>query len=325
MTPLTNSAWTLDRLVNNASKQSDIFVLYADIEENCKTHGIRGRLDHAQIERIISLYDPEEIEARAHGKFTHLSGLVYKNIHPSVHRHNLPPEHFNQSEFQIFNVVDPHDARPPFVGWFAVNKFKNAWAVDEYPNEMFHLIRNYNLTTPEICKIIKEREIANGWDGKKITRIMDPNFGNKPIQAVGKTTAEYFAACGRDIDYLLWYSTNVNDDLFAGHRMVRDWLDVNPDGDTRFKIGENCPNIWYQLTHYSRNERKGRALEIHGPGENVSEKFKDGADVVRYFFMALSPPKEKAAVVPLSEYQQFVENNFRIRPRVNPLKPTGFR
>ncbi len=325
MTPLTNSAWTLDRLVNNASQESDIFVLYADIEENCRTHGIRGRLEHSQIERIISFYDPEELDARAHGKFTHLSGLVYKNIHPATHRHSFTPDHFKQSEFQIFNVVDPHDARPPFVGWFAVDKYKNAWGIDEYPNEMFHLIRSFNLTTPEICKIIKEREIANGWDGKKITRIMDPNFGNKPIQAVGKTTAEYFAACGRDIDYSLWYNTSVNDDLFAGHRMVRDWLSVNADGETRFKIAENCQNIWYQLTHYSRNERKGRALEIHGPGENVSEKFKDGADVVRYFFMAMRPPKkEEATQTKKPWYADMMEFN-QGQPRTNPLRPSGLR
>jgi phage terminase large subunit-like protein len=297
MTPLYSAGWVLDRLVDKAGPESHIFVLYGDIEDNCKEHGVRGRLSHDQIQRIIAEYDPEEVEARAHGRFMHLIGLVYKGIHPSKHRHNFEPDYFTQKDekFKIYCVMDPHDAKPPLIGWFAVDQYEHAFAVDEYPSKPefppFHLIKNFNLTTEDICHVIREHEQLNGWDPRKIVRVMDPNFGNKKQQSVGMTVKQQVYQIGRKMGYPLRFSTNVLDDLIAGHKVVRDYLKLTPENDARFQVGMKCENLWYQLTHYARRPIDPRRAEIDGPTERVAMKFKDGADVIRYFFVTLKPPR----------------------------------
>jgi len=195
MTPLAHSAWTLDRLVNKASEDSDIFVLNADIESACKEHGVRGYLEHSQIERILSQYDPEEVEARAHGRYTHLRGIVYKSIHPSLHRHSIPAIEFTQDKYTIYQVVDPHDSRPPAVAWFAVDPYDNTFAVAEYPEEVFHTMKNFKLTTKEVIEKLILIEKGNSWDGTKIIRVMDPNFGNKQNQVVCSSSLCYQQRC----------------------------------------------------------------------------------------------------------------------------------
>ena len=304
MTPLGASAWVFDDLIPRATPESHIYVLYADVESNCKLCGVRGQIDHENIQKIIGEYSDEERDARAHGTSTHLKGLVYKGIHPSTNRHNKPPHEFTQDKFLIYNVVDPHDARPPFIGWFAVDQWGVAWAIDEYPNEEFHKIKSFNKTTLEVCTIIKKREQDNGWDGSKIQRVMDPNFGAQKQQTVGMTTRDYFDKCGKDIEWPLWYSLDVNDSLADGHRLVRDYFAISADGNTKMRIGENCPNLWYQATHYSYYERTGKALEIHGSGDRVAEKFKDGADVIRYFIQALRLPQ----IAPPRDEREWVQS-----------------
>lgn len=296
MTPLTHSAWTLDRLVNKATQESDVYVLYAGIEENCRQHGVRGILEHEQIERIVSQYDPDEVEARAHGKYAHLSGLVYKMLHPDLHRHSEDPGSFGQDKHRIYCICDPHDAKPPLLGWAAVDQFGHGKFVYEFPNaelghKPFHQIKNWGMTTEEVCQEIKEIEKGFGWDPKHITRVMDPNFGNKHEATWGRTVKEQFAFYGRQIEWPLRFNTKVNDGIAAGHRAVRDLLTPNADGIARLKFGMQCQNIWYDMTHYQYDPRTGKSLERHGEGEKVAMRYKDGADLVRYLAMFLRAKK----------------------------------
>ena len=314
MTPLTHSAWVKDRLIDNAGPGTGIFVLYADIESNCKEHGIRGRLDHEQIQRIIDQYDEEEREARAHGRFAHMTGLVYKSLHPSIHRHERQPAEFTQDTHRIYCIQDPHDRRPPIIAWVAVDQYDNTWVVDEFPDHRmkpFHLVKDFTMTTRDVARIIMEKEQANGWSNPgAIKRVMDPNFGRKQIQAVGKTVQELFAAIGREMGYPLSFDTNVNDNIEAGHRIVKDFMYVNADGDTRFRVGVNCPNVWYQLTHYTYVDRTGKRADIDGPGNKVAQKFKDGADVIRYFFAFFRPPLiTRASDGPPRTYSEYMDRN----------------
>lgn len=294
MTPLFTAAWVQDHVVDNATPESQYFVLTGSMEVNCKQHGIRGILEHSQIMRVKAEIDPDELEARFEGRFMHMSGQVYKNIHPALHYKNLPVHHFPQSKYRIYCVIDPHDARPPAIVWFAVDQYENAKAILEFPDfesyGYFHQIKSFKLTTMEVCKKIKEVETSANWNPERIVRVMDPNFGHKPMQSVGMTVKKFYKKCGSAIDWPITCHTNVLDDLAAGHQIVREWLEPTPDGEARFIIGQNCQNTWYQLCHYARKLRRGKRLEADGPGEAVQEKFKDFPDVVRYFFAYMKRP-----------------------------------
>ena len=305
MTPLSGSAWVFDELINKSSTDSPVYVLYADIEAACKQHGVRGYIEHGNIQKIVEQYDEEEKEARAHGKPTHLKGLVYKNIHPSKHRHDIPADKFTQDKYLIYQVVDPHDSRPPFVEWYAVDPYDNTFAIAEYPEEVFHTMKSFKLTTKEVCEKLMLMEKGFGWDDKKIIRIMDPNFGRKQNQTVGKTTAQWWAWIGQEIGWNMYYSTNVNDDLKAGHTAVREMLALTRDGEAKFKVGMQCPNLWLSINRYSYLPRTGKGLEAHGEGDAVAEKFKDGADTLRYLKMVVYAPAEPKEAKVYSSYDQY--------------------
>lgn len=302
MTPLSHSAWTLDRLVSNAGPDSEVFVLYGDIEDNCREHGVRGILSHDQIERIKAQWDQDEIEARAHGRYTHLIGTVYKNL-SAQQQHSMEPGDFNQKEFDIYSICDPHDARPPFLAWAAVDRFKRVKVIYEYPNrelgyQPFHEIKYWRKTTRQVAEDIRTIEQGFGWDPLKIQRVMDPNFGLKPNQATGKTVQEQFRYEGSQIGWPLMFTVDVLDNLDAGHRQVRDWLTPDADGNVILQISQKyCQNIWFDMNRYAYDPRQGKAKDKHGDGTKVQMRYKDGADVVRYLVMRVL----SAAYIPKAE------------------------
>src|SRR3990167_4553695 len=67
MTSLYEHPWVVDGILGKHDGK-DIRVLYSDVEENCKEHGTNGYLSHAQVEKILGQYDPDERESRKTGK-----------------------------------------------------------------------------------------------------------------------------------------------------------------------------------------------------------------------------------------------------------------
>ena len=306
MTPLTHAAWVKDELVDKAHEDSDIFVLYADIEQNCIEHGVRGRMPHAQIERLISQYSPEEREARAEGKFGHMQGVVIKGLHPATHRHSYEAHEFTQGHsdkfdtmFRIYCVEDPHELRLPAIAWFALDEYGRTYVVDEFPSVaewgMYHRIQSAKWTVTDIAEAIKNKETLNGWDPKKIVRVMDPRGAKKRMGETGDTLQQYMVKMGRKMKYPLNFNTNVNTELMAGlaliHEAVRPVKIDEGLEEIYFKVGLNCENVWYHLTHFSQRRREGKALETRGPGDMVEERFKDFVDVVRYYLSFTRRPR----------------------------------
>ena len=87
-------------------------------------------LDPAEIEAYLKNMTAEEMEARVHGLFTHKSGLIYKTFSRNVHviPHRRLPDHWER-----FCIVDPHDRKPPFISWWAINPAMDYRCIFEYP------------------------------------------------------------------------------------------------------------------------------------------------------------------------------------------------
>jgi phage terminase large subunit-like protein len=295
MTPLYSSAWIEDRLLTN--RKENTFVLQAPVESACKQHSVRGFLDHDVIEALMADYPVDERDARINGTFAHLTGLVYKGLHEDTHRHRKDVDDFHQDKYRIFCVIDPHDARPPFIGWFAVDRMERAYAIAEYPKfseyGRFNDIKNWRLTNKQVGMEIKELEHACGWNPRRIIRVMDPNWGVTNDASIGKTTQQEFSSIGKEIGWPMYFSCNVIDNVEQGHEVVNQWIRATPDKEYRFKVSNTgaCDNLWHHLTHYKYDPRTGKSLDKHGVGNRVEKRYKDGADVVRYFFMYLSKPQ----------------------------------
>ena len=96
---------------------------------NCKTHGVRGILEHKDIENMLKEYPPEERDARAHGKFGHLVGRVHKLFERKIHV--LDPFALDPRKYTLYQFLDPHPRTPDAVSWFAVDRELNHYIVDE--------------------------------------------------------------------------------------------------------------------------------------------------------------------------------------------------
>jgi hypothetical protein len=273
MTPLFQSAWVQDRLVD--SHDEDTTIVTADIEDACIEHGDRGHLKHEDIERMMKNWKPEEIEARAHGKFMHLSGVIYggsfRREHHVVSNELQPPP-----GSQWFTVVDPARGKPWAIGVGWVDPRGQIVFDDEYPKEDWLKCRESVLTLRDYADIIKVMEAGKPVD----TRIIDRHFANARNDygtTLKQDLAEKFGLDFRD-------SYSCEKEVDTGIQKVKDLLGFNVKmpmdslNFPRLRFKERCKNMIRSA------ERWPRKPETLAPDEH--SPYKDHADLFRYASMA---------------------------------------
>ena len=123
-TPLFHSGWLKDwideKMELNTGSDTYVDYIEAEVEDNCIEHGVRGILEHKNIERMVRAYDPDEYEARALGKFGHLIGKVHKRFSRKVHV--IEPFTINERDFTVYMALDPHPRTPDHALWIAVDR-----------------------------------------------------------------------------------------------------------------------------------------------------------------------------------------------------------
>lgn len=270
MTPLTEAGWFFDEV---APKIGDSLI-YADVESACKEHGVRGHLEHKQIETMIDGYDAEEREARIEGKAMYLKGLIFKDFDPRVHILKTPVQ--VEPGHSLYHVVDPHTDKPFAMIWAGVDSRGNITIVDEWPNVDFYKWRNCNLSIPDYKSIFYQKE--NGFPVTK--RIIDRHFAEVTHLAgmTRRTLRDDFQEQGIDFEP----SYQAREEIDAGVHKVREYLRYNQDRpiDTlntpRLFINPHCFNTIKSLTRWSMDPETGK----------YKDEFKDFCDVVRYLVMA---------------------------------------
>jgi hypothetical protein len=115
--------------MDNQPYQRSIGIVEADIEDNCKVHGVRGILEHSDIEKMIAEYDEDDKQARIFGKFQHLTGLIYKKFNRVVHV--IKPFDIKPQDFVTIEALDPHPRNPDALMWVAIDKYNRKLIVDE--------------------------------------------------------------------------------------------------------------------------------------------------------------------------------------------------
>lgn len=291
LTPLIDAGWMDDAIVNKTNNKTS-FIVYAEMEDNCKLHGINGILDHKIIEKIISELDPLEYDARVKGKSIHYAGLRYPTFDRNIHI-SKPPDNYKSklnSSYIIVNVLDPHDRKPFALGWYLVSLVEpyKCYAIAEYPTEPFERIRVDIKSITEYVDIIKsiEKDI-----GDPYLRYIDPNYGNRhtrQTEAIPRSIKDDLQ------DYGLYYY-DVSDSLEIGHRRVQEMLKYTDDIAPRLSFAPNLYNHIYALTHY----RHGNIDPLTSK-EKINEDGKDFADLIRY--LAVS---DAWLYNPQSKYKQF--------------------
>ena len=117
-TPLTYSAWIKDWMDEHIGTDADY--VQAEMEDQCKVHGVRGFFEHSHIKRIADAYPEDEKEARVFGKFGHLIGRVHKKFNRKIHV--VKPFTINEQDWTTYVALDPHPRVPDHVLYLSVNR-----------------------------------------------------------------------------------------------------------------------------------------------------------------------------------------------------------
>lgn len=279
MTPLTSSAWVKDDIIDKAQIVTDgktvgkSFCISADIEENCQEHGKNGQLKHEDIQQIISRYDPDEIEARAHGKFVHLSGRVLKNFDRNVHVREFE---IPDSGVSHGMVVDPAIGKPLAILWRFVDAAKVLHYYDESPEFEFHNAKDSNLGVADYVSIIKAKEEGRRMD----SRILDRHFGNARRTLGGLTLRQEFAEAGLDFEdsYTMDPAAEIESGVLAMKAVLKydKTKPVDALNRPRIVIHPRCINLIAALERWSRDPKTGK----------TKDEYKDFVDCFRYDVMS---------------------------------------
>lgn len=259
-TPLTGSAWLYDHIVayqqTGKSEQRDF--VFADIEENCVQHGIRGFLEHKHIEKMIAEYTEDEKQARVHGKFAHLTGLIFKTFNRKVHV--IKPFTITKKDYIVTEALDPHPRNPDAVMWMATNKNGDHIVCNE-------LYGGYK--TGELAERIKS--IAR--DYRIEARICDPlAFTEDQHQSDPKQQSLARRLSELDLDY-----QPATKDRIAANRRIDDALYYEKSGEEMISapelyIFDTCQRTIWELEHYQWDDWRGKVAERKSPKETPQDK-----------------------------------------------------
>lgn len=207
LTPL-KQAWIYDDIYTAADGEH-ISVVTVDMGDNPHL----SKKAKEEFERNLT---EEEKEARIHGKFMHLSGLIYKQFGD----HNIvePPE--IKPDWTRLFAIDLHERQKAACLWFAVDPQGNHWIYDELwigevtIEQLAHAIHAQEGELKPLVRYIdpamdKDNELAGGFNPRK--ELMkygvfcqrantDPHLGKSRIR--GALRPQYSHILGQDVPLL---------------------------------------------------------------------------------------------------------------------------
>lgn len=285
--PLSAASWVFDDIVPRADGKK-IVVVYGDVEENCIEHGVRGQLHHQNIENMAAEYDPDEREARLHGRPQKFYGRVHKIFDRTIHGIDELP----RNQYSYFMILDPHDARPPAISWGAVNPLQHKYTIHEWPNDPnnpFHKMKSCTLDFDAISKIIKHIEVDLKIDGKITQRILDPYWYAHKYPNSQLTVPQEYAKRG-----IVFAPKLKTFDAFVetARKQLNEHLKYEKKEDGTFKIHprwyvlNHCYNHIYALEHWVNKERTGRSAETKEPVGEPEERHQCFPKLLYYWLMS---------------------------------------
>ena len=258
LTPL-KQPWVYDEIYTN--DDPNYFTVTMDITDN-------PTLTKEAINAFSESLSEEEKEARLHGKFRHLSGLVFKEFDPEVHIWDNPkvPKHWT-----VYMAVDPHPRTPTAVLWVAVDEQDQLYVIDE--------LWLPDMTVGEIADAIKSQEYKNPARFKYI----DPAMDKDNELAGGFNTRKELMKNG--ISTML-----ANNDFDYGIGKIREalrpkFLKMLNCSIPRLRVSRACKHLIYEFQHYIWDEYQMRP-EDHDAKQKVKKKDDHFVDCLRYILNA---------------------------------------
>ena len=266
MTPL-KEPWIYDELF----LKEGVFSVTVDMRDN-------PHLKEEDIAAYEKDLTPDEREARIHGKFLHLQGLVHKRFDQNVH---VIPK--REIQGPVYFAMDPHDRTPTCAIWAKIDKFGDVFIVDEI--ELAE-------TIPHLALEFAKKERNNNY--YPLARYIDPNYGRKHLEIItGETIQETFEKHG--IRTIL-----ANDDGPAGRMKIDEHLQydtakpISLTNRPKLYIFDSCVRTIHGLTHFIWDDWTNKTSMEKDPKEKPKDLHKHFPDCIRYLLMGdlrFEPPE----------------------------------
>jgi phage terminase large subunit-like protein len=230
LTPLTQP-WIYDEIYVK-SEGKETFAVTMDIRDN-------HYLSEEAIREFESVLTDEEKEARLHGRFMHLSGLIYKEFNPMIHICEPPKV---TSEWTRYFSIDPHPRTPTACLWLAVDPQGNHWIYDE--------LWARDMDVEQIAHMIHSQE----GDLVPQFRFIDPAMDKDNALSGGFNIRKELARHGV-------FCQRANNDPDLGKSRIRQALKPKyvhsiHSEVPQLRVSRNCPQTIYEFQHYIWGERR---------------------------------------------------------------------
>lgn len=252
-TLLEGSGWIADSILESTDK--DKFSIIVGAEDACIEHGVRGFLEHRQIEKMAKEYDPDERIARIEGKPLSYTGNVYKMFNKDIHV--IPPFTINKEDYIVVHSLDPHPRNPDAATWVAIDRQGRHFVIDEIYD---------NYTTSELAAIIKQkndqyRVVKSFIDPSAM--IEDQHTNQSLVKELGKHgLTGYIAGSKRRNDGILLMT-----DLLK-YEKVGDDIVYPP----MIYFFESCPRSIWEMSHWKYDEYTGKTASKKNKSERAEDR-----------------------------------------------------
>lgn len=272
MTPLKGLTWVYDRIYINKFGNSEIKAFRMSWRDN-------PWLSSEEIIMLESSLPKDEREARQHGKFTALTGMVYREFDPDIHV--IPP--FDMpSDWAVGISIDPGLAAPLSCHFYASDYDGNIYVVAEH----YECEWSIEAHAAEIHRIADSLDWPR--DGSGRLRAIVDSAANQRTLSGERSVVELF------YDHGLILNTKVIKDRWSGIQRVKQYLLPRPHpniktwprGKPKLFIFENCPMMIREMKGY----------RWASSGDGPIKRDDHAMDDLRYFIMTrpIGTPMPKA-------------------------------
>jgi hypothetical protein len=244
-TPLDVAAY-LSKETEMTGPDGEVSVTYMSVWDNCKDIlGTRGIWSRDEVDTMIRGWsrDPDSLDARVSGKPQHLSGVVFKTYNEDIHV--IDPFQIDEN-YNVYHICDPHDTKPPYACWIAVDALNRCYVIAEYPDGDWSTLRSTSYTIKHHVGNFDTIERGMHPDFPYFRKVADFNLGdpNKMLCKLPNSTLtlkqEYDYSSGRE------YDCDVMDNIAIGFDKIRELLWC--DAQKKIEFPTNCPQLFFFRT-----------------------------------------------------------------------------
>jgi len=265
MTPVEGMTWTYDKIYlkgkpeDNSPGDSNFLVIEADMLDN-------PYIGEVEAQMVLAGLDKQERDAREHGKYVMVGGLIYPGFNVNTH---VIDDFKVPSNWNIYASMDHGLANPTSWHWHTVTPegriitfyeyYQNEKTVAEHA-EQYHKINIQLGRLPEY-------------------NVGDASIRNRNAISMTSVQQEYIK---NGIFIILG-----NSDVAAGINRVRNYMRPGKDGKPMWLVTKNCENLIWETGRYRKKKySSSKVAAEHNIQEEPVDKDNHALDDARYFMMS---------------------------------------